>query len=37
MQIKRIMKEARERYDLGSMIAEYVRIYERLNSGRPLA
>ncbi len=37
VQIKRIMKEARERYDLGSMIAEYVKIYERLNGGRPLA
>ena len=36
-QIKRIMKEARERYDLNTMIAEYVRIYERLNGSRPLA
>jgi glycogen synthase len=36
-QITRIMKEARERYHLGNMIAEYVRIYERLNNGRPLA
>jgi len=36
-QIKRIMKEARERYDLNTMIAEYVRVYERLNGGRPLA
>ncbi len=35
-QLRRIMREARERYDLGSMIAEYIRIYERLNGGRPL-
>ena len=31
------MKEAREKYNLGNMIAEYIRIYERLNGGRPLA
>jgi len=35
-QMKRIMKEARQRYDLGNMIAEYIRIYEKLNGGRPL-
>ncbi|MCE5264080.1 MAG: glycogen/starch synthase [Deltaproteobacteria bacterium] len=35
-QIRRIMREARERYSLGHMIAEYIRIYERLNGGRPL-
>jgi hypothetical protein len=35
--MKRIMKEARQRYDLSSMIAEYIRIYEKLNGGRPLA
>lgn len=35
-QIKRIMKEARQKYDLGNMIAEYIRIYEKLNGGRPL-
>jgi glycogen synthase len=35
-QIKRIMREAREKYDLGNMIAEYIRIYEKLNGGRPL-
>ena len=35
-QIKRIMREARQRYDLNTMIAEYVRLYERLNGGRPL-
>jgi glycogen synthase len=36
-QMKRIMKESRQRYDLGYMIAQYIRIYERLNGGRPLA
>ncbi len=36
-QIRRIMKEARARYDLGSMIAQYIRIYERLNGGQPLS
>jgi glycogen synthase len=36
IQVKRIMKEARGKYDLGNMIAEYIRIYERLNGGRPL-
>ena len=36
-QLVRIMKEARTRYDLRSMIAEYIRIYERLNGGRPLS
>ena len=35
-QLRRIMREARERYDLGRMIAEYMRIYEILNQGRPL-
>jgi alpha-amylase len=35
-QLRRIMREARERYSLGSMIAEYIRIYEKLNAGRPL-
>lgn len=35
-QIKRIMKEAREEYDLGKMIAAYIRIYEKLNNGKPL-
>jgi glycogen synthase len=35
-QILRIMKEARERYDLGNMIAAYIRIYEKLNGGKPL-
>jgi glycogen synthase len=36
IQVKRIMKESRGKYDLGNMIAEYIRIYERLNGGRPL-
>jgi glycogen synthase len=36
-QLKRIMREARQRYDLSSMVAEYIRIYEKLNGGRPLA
>jgi glycogen synthase len=35
-QIRRIMREARERYSLGHMTAEYIRIYEKLNDGRPL-
>ena len=36
MQLKRIMREAREKYDLGNMIAEYIRIFERLNGDQPL-
>jgi len=35
-QIRRIMRESREKYDLQTMIAQYIRIYERLNGGRPL-
>lgn len=35
-QIVRIMREARENYDLGNMIAQYIRVYERLNNGKPL-
>ncbi len=35
-QIKRIMREAREKYDQRNMIAEYIRIYEKLNGGKPL-
>jgi len=35
-QIRRIMKEAREKYDPGSMINSYIRVYERLNGGKPL-
>jgi hypothetical protein len=30
------MKEAREKYDQRNMIAEYIRIYEKLNGGKPL-
>ncbi len=36
VQIKRIMREVRERYDLRNMIAEYIGLYERLNDGKPL-
>jgi glycogen synthase len=35
-QVRRIMREAREQYSLGHMVAEYIRIYEKLNGGRPL-
>jgi len=35
-QLRRIMEEAREKYDPENMIAEYIRIYEKLNGGRPL-
>jgi glycogen synthase len=35
-QIRRIMRESREQYSLDHMVAEYIRIYEKLNSGRPL-
>ena len=35
-QLRRIMEEARERYDPENMIAEYIRLYEKLNGGRPL-
>jgi len=35
-QIKRIMREARQKYDLNNMVDEYVKVYERLN-GRPLS
>jgi glycogen synthase len=35
-QIRRIMREAREQYSLGHMVAEYIRIYEKLNGARPL-
>jgi len=34
-QMKRIMREARNKYSLDSMVDEYVKVYERLN-GRPL-
>jgi glycogen synthase len=35
-QVRRIMRESRERYSLGHMVAQYIRIYEKLNGGRPL-
>jgi glycogen synthase len=35
-QIKRIMREVRQRHDLRNMITEYIRVYERLNGGKPL-
>lgn len=35
-QIRRIMREAREKYSLQTMITQYLRIYERLNGGSPL-
>jgi len=35
-QIRRIMREAREKYSLQTMITRYLRIYERLNGGTPL-
>jgi len=35
-QIKRIMREARKNYDLGTMIASYISLYETISGGRPL-
>lgn len=35
--IKRVMKETRDKYDLKDMIEQYVRVYERLNGGEPLS
>lgn len=35
-QAKRIMREAREKYDLQTMIARYISVYEHLNGGKPL-
>jgi len=35
-QIRRIMRESREKYNLQTMIAQYIRIYERLNGSKPL-
>jgi len=35
-QLRRIMKEMRQKYDLGNMVAQYIGVYERLNGGRPL-
>jgi len=36
-QIRRIMREARKKYDLDTMVDAYVRLYETLNGGEPLA
>jgi glycogen synthase len=36
-QIRRIMSETRKKYDLDTMVDEYIRLYERLNGGTPLA
>jgi glycogen synthase len=36
-QIRRIMRETRERHDLNRMVENYIRVYERLNGGVPLA
>jgi len=36
-QIKRIMRESRENYDLDIMVDKYIQVYERLNGGNPLA
>ena len=35
-QIRRIMREARQRYRLENMIAAYIRAYERINDGEPI-
>jgi glycogen synthase len=35
-QIKRIMRETRQRYRLENMIAAYIRAYERINDGEPI-
>ncbi|MCX7983171.1 MAG: glycogen/starch synthase [Syntrophales bacterium] len=35
-QLRRIMKEARMRYDPANMIAAYIRLYEWLNGNKPL-
>ena len=35
--IKRIMRETRQKYDLKNMVDEYVKVYEQLNGGKPLA
>lgn len=34
--MRQVMKETRERYNLQSMIDQYVQVYERLNGGTPL-
>jgi glycogen synthase len=35
-QMKRIMRESRENYDLDNMVDKYIQVYERLNGGNPL-
>ncbi len=35
-QIKRIMRETREKHDLKKMVSEYIAVYESLNGGKPL-
>jgi len=35
-QLRRIMQEARARYDVSNMIAAYIRVYEWLNGDKPL-
>ena len=35
-QIRRIMRETRQKYDLETMIDRYMAVYERLNGGKPL-
>jgi glycogen synthase len=37
IQMKRVMTETRERYQLKTMIEQYVQVYEKLNGGKPLA
>jgi alpha-amylase len=37
VQMRRIMREAREKWSLDNMVAGYVTLYEQLNGGRPLA
>ena len=36
-QAKRIMKEARDRWSLDNMVAQYMAVYEKMNGGKPLA
>jgi glycogen synthase len=36
-QIKRIMRETRQKYDLNTMVDKYIKVYETLNGGNQLA
>jgi hypothetical protein len=36
-QIRRIMRDARKKYDLDIMVDAYVRLYKTLNGGKPVA